>query len=211
MFDITQLLFFCGAALALLLVPGPAVLYIVARSVSQGRKAGLVSVLGIETASFCHATAAALGLSAILMTSALAFSVVKYVGAAYLIYLGIRKLLERDSVVEDERLLPQSLPRTYVQGVVVNLLNPKTALFFFSFLPQFVDTGKGSATLQILFLGLLFIGMATVTDGSYALLSSTIAGKLKNGPSSRRRRKHLAGMVYIALGIFTALTGSHRK
>lgn len=138
MIETSQLFFFMGAALALLLIPGPAVLYITARSASQGRVAGLVSVLAIESANFVQAVAAALGLSAILLSSALAFDVVKYLGAAYLIYLGIRKLLTSDNGTEDEAIKRESLSRIYWQGFAVNILNPKTALFFFAFLPHFL-------------------------------------------------------------------------
>ena len=137
MIEFSQLYFFFGASLALLLVPGPAVLYITARSASQGRLAGLVSVLAIETANFLQAVAATLGLSALLVSSALAFDVVKYLGAAYLIYLGIRKLFVREAESEHGAIQQESLPRIYWQGIAVNLLNPKTALFFFAFLPQF--------------------------------------------------------------------------
>ena len=132
MIEISQLYFFLGATLALLLVPGPAVLYITARSANQGRLAGLVSVLAIETANFLQAVAATLGLSAILLSSALAFDVVKYLGAGYLIYLGIRKLAAPDDPAAEE-VKPESLSRIYWQGLVINLLNPKTALFFFAF------------------------------------------------------------------------------
>lgn len=140
MFESSQLYLFLGASLALLLAPGPAVLYIVARSMNQGRMAGIVSVLGVESANFFHASAAALGLSAILVSSALAFDIVKYFGAAYLIYLGIRKLLVRQEEAQEKATKQESLSRIYSQGFVVNLLNPKTALFFFAFLPQFVTT-----------------------------------------------------------------------
>src|SRR5512144_849835 len=129
MIEFSRLYFFMGATLALLLVPGPAVLYITARSANQGRLAGLVSVLAIETANFTQAVAATLGLSAILLSSALAFDVVKYLGAAYLVYLGVRKLLSREEAGDDPGIQPESLGRIYWQGLVVNLLNPKTALF----------------------------------------------------------------------------------
>ena len=131
--------FFLVAALALLLVPGPAVLYIVARSMDQGRAAGLVSVLGVSLGSFVHVAFAAVGLSAILASSAAAFGVVKWLGVAYLVWLGLQRLLARDE--EDVQLViePKRLPRIFSQGVIVNLLNPKVALFFLAFLPQFVD------------------------------------------------------------------------
>lgn len=199
-----------GAALALLLVPGPAVLYITARSASQGRLAGLVSVLAIETANFLQAAAAALGLSAILLSSALAFDVVKYLGAAYLIYLGIRKLLASDDEAEDGTVKRESLSRIYWQGFAVNILNPKTALFFLAFLPQFVDPARGNVIGQNLFLGAVFVGMAVVTDSLYALLASSLASKLTGNRRFQRGGRYFAGLVYIGLGITTALTGSKK-
>ena len=157
MIHLPNLPVFLLAALILLLTPGPAVLYIIARSMDQGRLAGFVSVLSIESGNAVHVLAATLGLSALLMSSALAFSIVKYLGAAYLIYLGIRRLLSRDQGHEIARLQKQSLRRIYSQGVLVATLNPKTALFFLAFLPQFVDPSTGSITLQFLTLGGLFV------------------------------------------------------
>jgi len=201
---------FMGAALALLLIPGPAVLYITARSASQGRMAGLVSVLAIETANFIQAAAAALGLSAILLSSALAFNVVKYLGAAYLIYLGIRKLVSSDNGSENETVKQESLSRIYWQGFAVNILNPKTALFFFAFLPQFVDPAKGNVIGQNLLLGATFVGMAIITDSMYALLTSSIAGRLAENRHFQKGGRYFAGLVYIGLGITTALTGTKK-
>ena len=210
MIETSQLFFFMGAALALLLIPGPAVLYITARSASQGRVAGLVSVLAIETANFMQAVAAALGLSAILLSSALAFDVVKYLGAAYLIYLGIRKLMVSDNGAEDEEVKQESLARIYWQGFAVNILNPKTALFFFAFLPQFVDPAKGNVVMQNLLLGAIFVGMAIITDSMYALLASSLAGKLTGNKRFQKGQRYFAGLVYIGLGITTALTGARK-
>ena len=210
MFEFSQLSFFMGASLALLLVPGPAVLYITARSANQGRLAGLVSVLAIETANFLQAVAATLGLSAILLSSALAFDVVKYLGAGYLIYLGVRKLLAHEEGEEDTQVQPESLSRIYWQGFAVNILNPKTALFFFAFLPQFVDPARGDATLQTLLLGALFVGMAVITDSLYALLASSLAEKLRGSRGFRKGQRYFAGLVYLGLGITTALTGSKK-
>jgi threonine/homoserine/homoserine lactone efflux protein len=211
MFEWSQLYLFVVAALALLLVPGPAVLYIVARSVHQGRPAGLASVLGIETASLVHTAAAALGLSAILLSSALAFDVVKYLGAAYLVYLGIRKLTTREEEQADVAVPSESLSRIYTQGVVVNLLNPKTALFFFAFLPQFVNPARGNVAFQVLSLGILFVSLATITDSSYALLASSVANRIKGNRSVIKGQRYLAGLVYVGLGVTTALSGSHEK
>ena len=179
MLNLPDLPVFLVAALILLLTPGPAVLYIIARSVDQGRVAGLVSVLSIETGNLCHVLAAALGLSAILLSSTLAFTVVKYLGAAYLVYLGLRRLLTRGQAHEATMLPRQSLRRIYSQGVMVAVLNPKTALFFFAFLPQFVDPSRGSVTAQLLTLGCLFVLMAVVTDGLYALLAGSVGQWLK--------------------------------
>jgi threonine/homoserine/homoserine lactone efflux protein len=212
MFEISQLYLFIGASLALLLVPGPAVLYITARSANQGRLAGLVSVLAIETANFLQAVAATLGLSAILLTSALAFDVVKYLGAAYLLYLGVRKLLARQGEEREDgaEINPEPLARIYWQGVAINLLNPKTALFYFAFLPQFVDPARGDVTAQTLMLGALFVGMACVTDSMYALLASSLAERLRGNRHYRRGQRYFAGLVYLGLGITTALTGSKK-
>ncbi len=210
MIEFSQLYFFLAAALALLLVPGPAVLYITARSANQGRLAGLVSVLAIETANFLQAVAATLGLSAILLSSALAFDVVKYLGAAYLIYLGVRKLLAREEEVENETIKPESLSRIYWQGFAINLLNPKTALFYFAFLPQFVDPSKGNVTGQTLLLGALFVGMAFITDSLYALLASSLADRLRGNRNFQKGQRYFAGLVYVGLGITTALTGSKK-
>jgi len=210
MIELSQLYFFMGAALALLLVPGPAVLYITARSANQGRLAGLVSVLAIETANFLQAVAATLGLSAILLSSALAFDVVKYLGAAYLIYLGLRKLLAREETTDQEALKQESLSRIYWQGLVINMLNPKTALFYFAFLPQFVDPARGNVTTQTLFLGALFVGMALITDSLYALLASSLAERLRGNRNFLKGQRYFAGLVYVGLGITTALTGSKK-
>src|SRR5215813_3782984 len=143
MIDLSRFPLFVLASLSLLLIPGPAVLYIVTRSIDQGRLAGLISVLGIEVGGLFHVAAAALGLSAILLSSALAFDIVKYLGAAYLIYLGVRKLLSPVEETGNADIQRESLSRIYWQGFAVNILNPKTALFFFAFLPQFVSPEKG--------------------------------------------------------------------
>jgi len=199
-----------GAALVLLLIPGPAVLYITARSASQGRLAGLVSVLAIETANFIQAAAAALGLSAILLSSALAFDIVKYLGAAYLIFLGVQKLLASENGSADGVVKQESLSRIYWQGFAVNILNPKTALFFFAFLPQFVDPAKGNVIAQNMLLGAVFVGMAIITDSMYALLASSVAGRLSGNRRFQKGGRYFAGLVYIGLGVTTALTGARK-
>jgi threonine/homoserine/homoserine lactone efflux protein len=172
--------------------------------------AGLVSVLAIETANFLQAVAAALGLSAILLSSALAFDVVKYLGAAYLIYLGIRKLFTSDNGLEDEEVKRESLWRIYWQGFAVNILNPKTAFFFLAFLPLFVDPTRGNVTVQTLLLGAIFVGMAIITDSLFALLASSLAEKLTGNKKFQKGQRYFAGLVYVGLGITTALTGAKK-
>ena len=198
---------FAVASLALLVVPGPSVLYIVTRSMDQGRAAGLVSVLGIHTGSIVHVAAAALGLSAILASSALSFAVVKYAGAAYLIWLGIRTLLDRAEERPDVGAKGHSLRRIYAQGVVVNVLNPKTALFFLAFLPQFMDVSEGSVPLQVVLLGITFILLGFVSDGTYALVSARVSRTLAAHRRSGVLRRWLPGLTLIGLGIVSAITG----
>jgi threonine/homoserine/homoserine lactone efflux protein len=210
MFSLPNLSIFLLAALILLLTPGPAVLYIVARSLDQGRLAGFVSVLSIEVGNFVHVLAATLGLSAILVSSATAFSIVKYLGAAYLIYLGVRRILARNTAHQPTTFQRQSLIRIFRQGVLVAILNPKTALFFFAFLPQFVDSSKSSFALQLLTLGCLFVLMAIVTDSLYALLAGTIGQWLKGTRSFLRVERYLVGTVYIGLGVMAALADTKR-
>jgi threonine/homoserine/homoserine lactone efflux protein len=202
---------FLLAALGLLLVPGPSVLYIITQSVAQGRRAGLACVLGIELASLFHAIAAALGLSALLLTSALAFSVVKYLGATYLIYLGVRTLLARVERQRTPAQAPKSFSQLFAQGFLVNLLNPKTALFFYAFLPQFVDPVRGAVVGQILLLGALFVLLASCTDSLYALLSSSVGKLLTRQVHFRHIQRYVTGSVYIVLGLTAAVTGSEKK
>ncbi len=204
----TNLLLFIPAVVALIVTPGPAVLYIVARSIDQGRKAGLVSVLAIETGNLFHVVAATFGLSALLLSSALAFDLVKYLGAAYLIYLGIRKLTTRDEAEQARTGERKSLGRIFSQGVVVAILNPKTALFFFAFLPQFVDAARGAVGLQFLLLGLIFVGIAIVTDSLYALAAGTAGRWLRGNLRYLRFQRYFSGTVYIGLGLTAALSSS---
>lgn len=205
--DASSLTVFILAALALLLVPGPAVLYIVARSVDQGRTAGLVSVIGVGLGSMVHVVAAALGLSAILVQSAGAFRTVKYLGAVYLIYLGILRLLGRGDAIVQANGSNRTLRRIFFQGIWVNILNPKTALFFFAFLPQFVNVAAGSVGLQILFLGTLLVAMGIVTDGAYAVAAGSLGEWLKKRPRVVTAQRWFAGGVFISLGLATALSG----
>jgi threonine/homoserine/homoserine lactone efflux protein len=202
---------FVVAAIVLLLTPGPAVLYIVTRSVAQGRRAGMVSALGVHVGTLVHVGAAALGVSALLVSSALAFDVVKYLGALYLVYIGVRKLMGRDQPSGGRTLAPRSLRRLFGQGVVVNVLNPKTALFFLAFLPQFVDVSKGAVGLQILVLGLIFVALGVVSDGLYAVAAGTAGAWLKRGGRLLRAERYVSGSVFVGLGVTAALAGNGRK
>jgi threonine/homoserine/homoserine lactone efflux protein len=209
--DASTLAVFAVAALILLVIPGPAVLYIVSQSVSRGRVAGLVSMLGIQVGGLVHVAAAAAGLSALLVRSALAFDVVKYAGAAYLVYLGVRRLLGREPQEAADFPREKCLRRLFAQGIVVNVLNPKTALFFFAFLPQFVDVDRGAVAFQIAVLGLVFILLAIVSDGAYALAAGSAAGWLRGRRGFAQAERWASGGVLVGLGLATAFSGAHRK
>ena len=209
--DLSHFLLFVLASTVLIVTPGPAVLYIIARSVDQGRRAGLVSVCAIETGNFVHVVSATLGLSALLLSSALAFTIVKYLGAAYLIYLGLRKLLASEAVEQRGHGRSQSLRRIYSQGVVVAVLNPKTALFFVAFLPQFVDPSRGAITGQIFALGCLFVMMAAISDGLYAQLAGTVGQWFKGARPALRAGRFVVGGLYIGLGLTAAFADTRRQ
>jgi threonine/homoserine/homoserine lactone efflux protein len=200
----STLLLFAAASLALLAVPGPAVIYLVTRSVSQGRAAGLVSVLGVETGTFAYAIAAAAGLTGLVAASETGFTVVRFAGAAYLVYLGVRRLLERGEIAA---AAPAARSRLFLRGLLVQLLNPKIAVFFLAFLPQFVDPDRGSVVVQSLLLGTLFTVLAILGDGAYVLAADAVAGRLRRGRGMRRLGQ-VSGGVYIGLGVTAALSGS---
>jgi threonine/homoserine/homoserine lactone efflux protein len=198
--DSTSLWLFGLAALALLAIPGPAVLYIVVQSAEQGRRVGLASVAGVHLGTLVHVAAASAGLSALIVASSVAFSAVKYAGAAYLVYLGVRRLLDRAAWTQMERTR-EPLRRAFVRGTIVNALNPKTALFFLAFLPQFVAPDRGGIWSQALVLGFVFVGLGLVTDSLYALAAGSVASLL------RRKRNVVgygSGLVFIALGATAA-------
>jgi threonine/homoserine/homoserine lactone efflux protein len=206
-----SLLIFVGAAALLLAIPGPAIFYIVGRSIGHSRNAGLVSALGIGVGTLIHTAAAAAGLSALLVSSASAFSVVKYLGAAYLIYLGVQKLRSDESFDASPYAPRTTLTRVFAQGIVVNVLNPKTALFFFAFLPQFIDPLRGHVATQILSLGILFSCMGTFSDSLWAYFSGTVAHRLRANPRWMRAQRYVSGGILISLGVATAFAGSGSK
>jgi len=202
---------FIVTCLALLAIPGPAVLYVVSRSIDQGRRAGLASVLGISTGTVVHVTLATVGLSSLILASRIAFDAVRYVGAAYLIYLGVRRLVTRHVEEELKERAPRTARDLYTQGLIVNLLNPKTIVFVFAFIPQFVDLGAGHVWLQIMALGLTFAALGTMSDSLYALVAGTIADRLRGTPLIARIERWFGGTVLIGLGITSALVAPHRS
>jgi threonine/homoserine/homoserine lactone efflux protein len=206
--DAANLALFVVAALVLLLVPGPAVLYVVARSIHQGRRAGLASVLGIHIGTLVHIAAATAGLSALLVSSSIAFTAVKIAGAVYLVGLGVWTLISRRPEAEVALGGERNLRRAFAQGIVVNILNPKTALFFLAFLPQFVDSDASHPAVQIAALGLLFALLGLVTDSLWAVAAGTAGGVLRRSRRFLRTQRYVVGTVYVGLGVATALAGS---
>jgi threonine/homoserine/homoserine lactone efflux protein len=207
--DASTILAFAGASFLLLIIPGPAVLYILNRSVSDGRTVGLAAVAGLELGNLVHAIAAAAGLSAVLATSATAFNAVKWLGALYLIAVGVRTLLRKPDPMDADRATT-SPTKSFTQGIVVNVLNPKVALFFLSFLPQFIDPDKGSAGLQALVLGLVFVLIGCITDSAYSLLASSLRTVLLRGRALPFVQRYVAGTVFIGLGLVSTTASVHR-
>jgi threonine/homoserine/homoserine lactone efflux protein len=203
----TSFALFCLASAALAVVPGPAVTYIVMHSVDKGRRAGLASAAGVASGGLVHVAAATVGLSALIASSATAFTVVKLVGAVYLIVVGIRRIGGRDDS-EQVQAPPAPMSRIYRQGVIVNVFNPKTALFFLAFLPQFVDRGS-SIPPQVAVLGMTFAAIAFASDCLYALLADLLAGRLRRSGSGAMVRRYLSGGIFVALGITAA--AAHRS
>jgi threonine/homoserine/homoserine lactone efflux protein len=199
------------ACVGLVLLPGPAVVYIVTRGVVHGRRGGLVSMAGVESGNLVQVIAATAGLAAVIASSAEAFNVVKYLGAAYLIFLGVRTFLGSDAEKEDGAATG-SRPerRLYLDGLVVGIFNPKLALFLLAFLPQFIDPDVGPVWLQTLTLGLVFSGIAMVGDSLWALSAATAGGRLRRWLRGRRLAR-TSGIVYLGLGAFAALSPGQPK
>jgi threonine/homoserine/homoserine lactone efflux protein len=196
---------FLATCLALLVVPGPAVLYVVTRSIEMGRAGGVASVAGIATGTVVHVTLAAVGVSSLVLASTVAFDLVRWVGAAYLILLGLRRLLVRGPEEVEGEPVPRTRRRAYTQGVVVNLTNPKTIVFVFAFVPQFVDPHAHDVWLQVLVLGLSFAGLGFLSDSAYALAAGTAAERLRGSRVIARLERWLGGGVLIGLGVAAAL------
>jgi threonine/homoserine/homoserine lactone efflux protein len=204
--DAAQYSLFVGACLALLLAPGPAVIFIVERAIHQGRSAALGSMIGVELASLTHVAAAVVGLSAVLAASAEAYTIIRLAGGAYLIWLGIRTFRSKGALVVGEQVV---LPRLTAirHGYVVNLLNPKTALFFLAFLPQFTDPARGPVALQVLILGLTWVALACLTDGMYAVLAARVGAWLRRSPTAWRVQRWFSSGTYLTLGTVTIANG----
>lgn len=198
-----MLLVFVAATLVVLLVPGPSVVYVVTRSVDHGRVGGLLSMLGVEAGALVHVAAAAAGLTALVAASDHALTVLRYAGAAYLVVLGVRQFLARPAG-RAPRHVRASRPRLFLDGLVVDLFNPKTALFFAAFLPQFVDPSGYAVPVQVLVLGLCFVGLAVLCDGAYALLAGCLAARLGRSGALRRSVRHVTAGVYVGLGLVAA-------
>lgn len=205
--DTTTLMIFAFASLVLVVVPGPAVVYILTRSVSQGKTAGLVSAVGVNTGSAVHVLAAVFGLSVILSRSATAFSLIKWAGVGYLAWIGIRTLRGGDAMFTDQTRERLALRRVFVQGVLVNILNPKVAIFFLAFLPQFVDTQASNPTLQTFVLGMTLVIVGLVSDGVYALIGGRVGKLFRKNPRAGRNIRIGAGVTYLALAGAAALSG----
>ena len=202
--DLNSLISFAVASVALLVIPGPAVIYVVNRSVADGRHIGLAAVVGLELGTFMHVLAATVGLSAILATSENAFNVVKYLGASYLILIGLRTLTRKpEAISTSASSMTQS--QAFRQGFIINMLNPKIALFFLSFLPQFIDPNISSNARQSLILGSVFVLCGFVIDGIYALTASSLREVLVRGKALPFIQQYVAGVVFVLLGVAAAL------
>ena len=201
---------FMATCLVLLAIPGPAVLYVVSRSVDQGRSAGLASVAGICTGTIVHVTLATVGLSSLVLASKLAFDAVRYAGAAYLVYLSVRRLLTRRAEEELHVRPPRTVRDLYTQGLVVNLLNPKTIVFIFAFVPQFVDVEAGHVWFQVLVLGLSFAALGAMSDSLYAFVAGTVADRLRGTALVARIERWFGGTILVGLGVTAAVFAPHR-
>lgn len=201
------MLLFVLAVSVLVAIPGPNHIYIVTRGISQGRMAGLASAAGVETGTLVYSVAAAGGLAALIASSALAYDAVRYLGAAYLIFLGMRSLLRYTPPDVPGSVVALPLRRVYLEGVLVNVLNPKVALFFVAFLPQFVEPAHGPVAVQVVVLGLIMAAIGMVSDVAYALTAGTLGDRMRSRPSWVRGQRYVTGITYLALGIAAALTG----
>jgi threonine/homoserine/homoserine lactone efflux protein len=208
--DSSTLWLYTLAATALIVIPGPSVLYIVAQSIGQGRRAGVISAFGVATGGLVHVVGAAIGISGILLSSATLFSVFKFIGAGYLIWMGVRRILGTDEGMLGEPPPPRPRRQLFRSGALVNILNPKTALFFYAFLPQFLDPDKGNVALQALLLGGIWTVIALISDSLWGITAGSAAAWLRSRPKAITVERWVSGGLFIGLGAFTALAGAHK-
>ena len=207
---LTTFLVFAAATVALVAIPGPNALYIATRSASQGRRTGVASALGVEAGTLVHISASALGVSALIASSATAFATLKWLGVAYLVYLGARSLRRRAPAGGHALPARVRLGRAFGEGALVNVLNPKVALFFLAFLPQFLDPARGGAATQTLALGAAFFVIALAMDLLYVAGASALAARVRGRARFARRERHVTGAIYLLLGGAAALVGGSR-
>jgi threonine/homoserine/homoserine lactone efflux protein len=201
---------FLAAALVLAITPGPGIFYVLTRTLAGGRRDGILSSAGTLLGGMFHVLAAALGVSAILAASALAFEVVKYAGAAYLVYLGIRMIRSRDLSLNLAKTSVLNPSATFRQGIATEILNPKTALFFLSFIPQFIHPERGHVFAQFVTLGVISVALNTSADIGAAFLAGALGGKLKQSTQLIRRQRVVSGFAMIGLGVYVAAAGDAR-
>lgn len=199
--ELSSILLFMTASLALNITPGPDMMFVIARSTGEGRRAGIASAFGISAGSICHMLAMALGLSGLLMAVPSAYEILRYAGAAYLVYIGIKTIVKKEYTQSESSRTGKSTASAFYQGMLTNLLNPKVALFFLAFLPQFVDHTAPSMTLQIIFLGILFNCSGTIVNIIVALAASRMGGILKKRLNNSSLFKWITGSVFIGLGV----------
>ena len=206
MIDSTQLLYFVAASVALTLLPGPDILFVLTQSISQGKKAGMAIATGLCTGLLFHTTAAALGVSAILYSSAVAFSILKYAGAIYLLYLAYKAVREEGSLASMGSIKESNVTLLYRRGIFMNILNPKVSLFFLAFLPQFVNTGSGSIPLQMIFLGTVFFLQAIVVFFIVSFFAGIIGSRIMERPGLGKKINWAKAGIYSVIGIELALS-----
>jgi threonine/homoserine/homoserine lactone efflux protein len=202
---------FTVARLTLLLIPGPAVMYITALGLREGRRTATAAAVGLGVGNFAHVVAATLGLSALLVSSALAFSMVKYVGAAYLIYLGIQTLRRRADLQASVTVARTNARREFRRGIIVNVFNPKVAIFFLAFVPQFIEPERGAVAGQVLLLGAWFVVLGIITDALYGATAGELGDWLRNRPGVQVAIQRASGCIYIILGVVAALASTDRS
>jgi threonine/homoserine/homoserine lactone efflux protein len=207
----TLIITFVLTSIVLLILPGPAVLYIIMRSIDQGRVAGIASVLGLAIGTLILIIGVGFGISAVIMSSAVAFNILKYLGAIYLVYLGVRRFLDKDEFETFEVTEKPGLVKIFLKGILVNLLNPKTVLFFLAYLPQFTDASKGSSFWHILFFGILFIVLGLITDSVYATIAGNLSDYFRRSKLFMICHRYIAASAYISLGLAAAISGVKNK